>query len=215
MRSGRLSKSFSSPGFTTETPGTTVGRSHPSRLRITDLAFSDLDADSPGPHRRHASHISVSSEATSAITTTSMASPRTPAPSAGPHSAGFSIPSIVNPPSGDTYRHGVPPFDSVLQRSTPFSIPIASTDESWDYSESSQSPVSDYHPRYPHRVSLSSSSSVVDLYSSVPTPLISSTMPGWEPMLLPPSALPTDMLDPDSRGFVTVGTLPMRSMHNC
>lgn len=183
-----------------------------------DLPCSDQENESPGPHRRRPSHLSVSSEATTAMTTASMASPCTPAPSAGPHSV-FSITSIVNPPSSGEpqYRSSVPAFENGLTRNSfPF-VAVASSDESttWGYSERSQSPISDYNPTYPHRVSISSPSSVVDMYSNHPTPLMSSTMPGWEPMLLPPSALPSNMLEPEPRSFPTVGIPLLRSMHNC
>lgn len=143
-----------------------------------------------------------------------MASPRTPGLIAGPqHSVGFSIPSIVNPPSsGDHYRTEFPGFHGALTGSDCNFVPIASYDEI-DYSESSQSPISDYHSRYPHPSSIPSSPSVGDIYCGAATPLIS-TLPGWEPMLLPPSALPT-VLENDSRGYVTVGAPLLLSMHSC
>jgi hypothetical protein len=154
----------------------------------------------------------MSSEPTSAVTSASMNSPGVPISSSGPHSSGFSITSIVNPPSGGETRYppGDPAFDNVISQSLLGFVPVPSSDDSWpDYShESSQSPMSDYHPRFAHRTSISSSPSVVDMYSNMASPLIRSTMAGWEPIVMPPTVLPSSVLGPESGGF-TVCTSPL------
>lgn len=62
--------------------------------------------------------------------------------------------------------------------------------------ESSQSPVSEYYGRYPHRQSISSSSSVAAFDPSGTSPLISGSMPGtWVPSSAPPSMLPSNVTD--------------------
>jgi hypothetical protein len=141
-----------------------------------------------------------------------MNSPSVPISSSGPHSSGFSIPSIVNPPgSGEThYPADGSVFNNVMSQGLLSFIPVSSSDDSWpDYShESSQSPMSDYHPRFAHRNSISTSPSVVDMYSNMASPLIRSTMAGWEPIIMPPTVLPSSVLGPESGGFA-VGTSPL------
>ena len=161
----------------------------------------------------------MSSEAMSAVTTTSMNSPGVPIPPTGPHSSGFSIPSIVNPSPGvgeTQYGANGPPFESALSHGYLTFVPVSSSDESWPgYShESSQSPLSDYHPRYTHRTSISSSPSVADIYSNLASPLIRSTMAGWEPIIMPPTVLPQSLSGPESGGF-TVRTSLLCVVHNC
>ena len=134
-----------------------------------------------------------------------MNSPSVPVASSGPHSSGFSIPSIVNPPSGGETRYHAsgPAFDNVMPHNLLGFVPVSSSDESWpDFShESSQSPMSDYHPRFAHRTSISSSPSVADIYSTMASPLTRSTMAGWEPVIMPPTILPSSVLGPDSSAF--------------
>jgi hypothetical protein len=153
----------------------------------------------------------MSSEATSAVTTASMNSPGVPIPSSGPHSSGFSILSIVNPPSGgeSQFRANGPPFDGAISNSFLSFVPVPSSDESWpNYRhESSPSPVSDYHPRFAHSTSISSSPSVADMYSNMASPLVRSTMGGWEPIVMPPTILPSSLLGPESATF-SVRTSP-------
>jgi hypothetical protein len=146
----------------------------------------------------------MSSEPTSAVTTASMSSASIPIPSSGTHSSGFSIPSIVNPPSGGYQAQG---FDNVISQGLLGFIPVSSSDESWpDFShESSQSPISDYHPSFAHRSSISSSPPVVDIYPKMTPPLVRSSMAGWEPVIMPPTVLPSSVLGPESGGFA-VGT---------
>jgi len=163
--------------------------------------------------------MSISSDATSAVTNVSMSSPSVPIPSSGPHSSGFSITSIVNPPSGGEtqYRPSGPALAAGISHGHLSFVAVASSDESWpDYShESSPSPLSDYHPRFGHRTSISSSASVADIYSNMASPLVRSTMAGWEPLIMPPSVLPSGVLGPETAGFV-VSTFPLfHSMHNC
>ena len=166
-------------------------------------------------HRRHPSQLSMSSEATSAVTTASMNSPSIPIPSSGPHSSGFSIPSIVNPPE-TRYRASVPALENAMPHDFLGFVPVSSSEGSWpDYShESSQSPISDCHPRYMHRTSISSSPSVADMYSNMASPLVRSTMAGWEPIIMPPTILPSSILGPESGNYAVCISL-MRSMHNC
>jgi hypothetical protein len=148
--------------------------------------------------------MSISSDATSAVTNASMSSPSVPIPSSGPHSSGFSITSIVNPPSGETqYRPGGPALAAGISHGHLGFVTVPSSDESWpDYShDSSPSPLSDYHPRFGHRTSISSSTSVADIYSNMASPLIRTTMAGWEPLIMPPSVLPPGVLAPETTGF--------------
>jgi hypothetical protein len=147
----------------------------------------------------------MSSDVTSAVTNASMNSPSVPIPSSGPHSSGFSITSIVNPPSGGEtqYRPSGPALTAGIPHGHLGFVPVASSDESWpEYShDSSPSPLSDYHPRFGHRTSISSSTSVADIYSNMASPLVRSTMAGWEPLIMPPSVLPPGVLGPETAGF--------------
>ena len=126
-------------------------------------------------------------------------------------SNGLSIPSLLHPQSSEGYSHG--------QHSSTFDFPrapfpmytssISATDE-FIYSspESSQSPLSD-HYGFPHRNSMSSSSSVVDFVPpNCASPLVNTTTSGWAPVL-PPSALPSNCspLEDDIGGFSSVSLL--------
>src|SRR5262249_33088852 len=85
---------------------------------------------------------------------------------------------------------------------------IASSDDSWDCShESSQSPLSDYHCRYPHRTSISSSPSVADLYPPVTSPVLNTSItavPGWASVLMPPTSFPSPLVAAPPVGFAPV-----------
>lgn len=154
----------------------------------------------------------MSSDAPSAVTTTSMNSPSVPIPSSGPYPSAFSIHSIVNPPSGPEtpYGHSGPTFGNVLSKAPLGFVPVSLADDSWpEFSqESSQSPISDYHPSFANRTSTSSSPLVVDIYSHFSSPLIRSTMAGWEPLIMPPTVLPSSLLGPESASF-TVRPTPL------
>jgi hypothetical protein len=134
-----------------------------------------------------------------------MNSPSVPIPSSGTHSSGFSITSIVNPPSGGETRYPAsgPAFDNIISQGLLGFVPVSSSDDSWpDYShESSQSPMSDYHPRFAQRTSISSSPSVADMYSNMASPLVRSTMAGWEPIIMPPTILTSSVPGAESSGF--------------
>jgi len=145
----------------------------------------------------------MSSEATSAVTTASMGSPSIPIPSSGAHSSGFSIPSIVNPPSGGEARYQARSFDGLIPNPLFDFVPMSSSHESWhDFShESSQSPISDCHPSFAQRSSISSSPSIAEIYPNMTSPLGRSSMAGWEPMIMPPTVLPSSVLGPESAGF--------------
>lgn len=141
-------------------------------------------------HRRLPSDQSSTSIAHSLMTSPSMTSP--PLVSVQASSNGLSIPSLLHPPSSEGYGHGQHSntFDFVPR--APFSMYSSSISASDDFiyssPESSQSPLSD-HYGFPHRNSISSSSSVVDFVPpNCASPLHNTTASGWAPVL-PPSAL--------------------------
>jgi hypothetical protein len=84
----------------------------------------------------------------------------------------------------------------------------AADDYIYSSPESSQSPLSDNYG-FPHRNSISSSSSVVDFVPpTCSSPLINTTASGWQPVL-PPSELPSNCspLEDDMGGFSSVSLL--------
>jgi hypothetical protein len=128
-------------------------------------------------------------------------------------SNGLSIPSLLHPQStSEGYGHGqqISALDFVPR--APFPMYSASISASDDYiyssPESSQSPLSE-HYGYPHRNSISSSSSVVDFVPpNCASPLLNTTASGWAPVL-PPSTLPSSCnpLEDDMGGFTSVSPL--------
>jgi hypothetical protein len=170
----------------------------------------ELEAQTEGGaigHRRLPSDVSSTSAAHSIITSTSMTSPMVSVQA----SNGLSIPSLLHPQSSEGYGHGhSSSFDFVPRTSYPmYTASISATDD-FIYSspESSQSPLSD-HYGFPHRNSISSSSSVVDFVPpNCASPLTNTTASGWAPVL-PPSALPSNCnsLDDDISGFSSVSLL--------
>lgn len=168
---------------------------------------SQTDGGAMG-HRRLPSNQSSSSIAHSMITSTSMTSP--PMVSIQP-SHGLSIPSLLHPPSSEGYGHGQHSntFDFVPR--APFPMYTSSISPSDDFiypsPESSQSPLSD-HYGFPHRNSMSSSSSVVDFVPPHCASPLNNSASGWAPVL-PPSALPSNCnpLENDLGGFPSVSPL--------
>lgn len=155
-------------------------------------------------HRRHASEQSSASMAHSIIASASMTSP--PMVSVQASSHGLSIPSLLHPQSSEGYGHGHTgsAFDFVPRAPFPMYTSSINASDDFIYSspESSQSPLSD-HYGFPHRNSISSSSSVVDFVPPhCASPLLNSTTSGWAPVL-PPSALPSNCnpLDDDISAF--------------
>lgn len=169
-------------------------------------------------HRRLSSDQSSTSIAHSIITSTSMTSP--PMVSVQASSHGLSIPSLLHPQSSEGYGHGhtSSAYDFVPRAPFPMyttSSISASDDFLYSSPESSQSPLSD-HYGFPHRNSISSSSSVVDFVPpNCASPLLNTTASGWAPVL-PPSALTSNCntLDDDIGGFssVSLSIIPCPSM---
>ena len=177
---------------------------HRPDLLARHLERHDLDATTEGASTRDRNQISESSEPLPMTISSSMPTPqaasRAPAP--------FSIPSIVNPTTEQYRRLGHPPFEVGIPHPTISWQPYVSpTDESsWDFShESSQSPMSDYHARYPHRTSISSTPPMAELYPQS-SPLINTTMPEWGPPLPPPSSLPPTFSEIQSSGILPVSS---------
>ena len=125
---------------------------------------------------------------------------------------GLSINSLVHPPPSDGYSHGHDSSTFSFVPRAPFQMYTTgiSASEDFIYSspESSQSPLSE-HYGFPHRNSMSSSSSVVDFVpTNCTSPLNNSTASGWAPVL-PPSALPAtcNTLEDDIHGYSSVSLL--------
>jgi hypothetical protein len=141
-----------------------------------------------------------------------MTSPRTPmTPAQPPHSTGFSIPSIVNPPSNGSSRYaGIGMPNDIAPRPVVNFMPpfTSSSDDTWDYSdESSQSSVSDFPILSSNTVSIGNFSAP-GFYPIVSSPLANNAVPGWGPPPLPPSAFPPGTTSADSNNFMTVRSIP-------
>jgi hypothetical protein len=169
----------------------------------------ELEAQTEGGaigHRRHTSDQSSTSAVHSPFSPPSMGSP----PMVSVASNGISISSILQPPSSDGYSYGHESSNLNFPRA-PFQIYPSGMGASEDFiysPESSQSPLSE-HYGFPHRNSMSSSSSVVDFVpTNCASPLTNSTAPGWAPVL-PPSTLPAtcNNLGDDIHGYSSVSLL--------
>ncbi|KIY02814.1 uncharacterized protein Z520_01279 [Fonsecaea multimorphosa CBS 102226] len=158
---------------------------------------SAADATASG-HMNQMAQVSVTSEPSSVMPAPVMTSPQADRSAPRSSSGGLSIGSLVHPQQQD-YRYGMgtPAFNGFPQRPMHYLPGYNSADDSIFYTpESSQSPVSEYYGRYPHRQSISSSSSVAAFDPSAASPMIAGTMPGpWVPSSGPPSILPSTMLD--------------------
>jgi hypothetical protein len=143
--------------------------------------------------------IAVTSEASSVMPAPVMSSPQADR-SAPRSSGGLSIGSLVHPQQDYRYNLGTPAFNGFVRQSMHYVPGFNSSDDSMFYTpESSQSPVSEYYGRYPHRQSISSASSVVAFDPNGTSPLINGNMPNpWVPSSGPPSILPSTMLDDGS-----------------
>ena len=174
--------------------------SHP----MSNSQNSDLESagEAPSSHMSHISQVPMSSEMSS-VMSSSVTSPSVDR-SAPRSSGGLSIGSLVHPQSD--YRFMATPAFSNHPRSLGhFVSGFPSSDESGIFytPESSQSPVSDNYGRYPHRQSISSSSSVIAFDPSGASPLISGTIPGtWVPSSAPPSMLPSSI--PEDGSYLPV-----------
>jgi hypothetical protein len=170
----------------------------------------ELEAQTEGGaigHQRHSSDQS-SLSAHPPFTPTSLSSP--PMVSAPPN--GLSIRSLLHQQSSDGYSHGQDSNDISFGPRAPYHMYPSgiSVSDDFIYSSpgSSQSPLSE-HYGFPHRNSISSSSSVVDFVpTNCASPLTNSTASGWAPVL-PPSALPAtcNTLEDDIHGFSSVSLL--------
>ncbi|OCT47714.1 hypothetical protein CLCR_03694 [Cladophialophora carrionii] len=144
--------------------------------------------------------IAVTSEASSVMPAPVMSSPQGDRSAPRSSSGGLSIGSLVHPQQDYRYGLGTPAFNGFTRQPMHFVPGFTSSDDSMFYTpESSQSPVSEYYGRYPHRQSISSSSSVAAFDPNGASPLISGNMPNpWAPSSGPPSNFPSTMLDDGS-----------------
>ncbi|KAK5064568.1 hypothetical protein LTR84_000401 [Exophiala bonariae] len=160
----------------------------------------DLESahDASSGHLGRMSQVPVSSDLSSVLAATSVHSPSVDRGAPRSSSGGLSIGSLVHPQTDYRYL-GTPAFSSHPRQSMAQFVPgFPSSDDSGMFytPESSQSPVSEYYGRYPHRQSISSSSSVAAFDPSGTSPLISGNMPGtWVPSSAPPSMLPSNVTD--------------------
>lgn len=148
------------------------------------------------------------------MTSTSLGTPPLTVHDHSHPSSTLSIGSLVHPSTSQSYHTGniTLSFDQYAGSAGPLyptmvHAPSADT-EGFMYSspESSQSPISDHYPQYPnHRNSISSSTSITDYYNPpVTSPLISTTIPGWTPVL-PPSVLPSHVMREEGSVLPSVG----------
>lgn len=157
--------------------------------------------------------MSVTSEPPSSVLPSAvMSSPHADRSAPRSSAGGLSIGSLVHPQTEYLHSMGTPAFNGFARPPMHFVPGFSPSDDSMFYTpESSQSPVSEYYGRYPHRQSISSSSSVAAFEPSGASPLISGTIPGpWAPSSAPPSILPSNMLDdgaylPVSPPFLWIG----------
>ena len=140
--------------------------------------------------------IAVTSESSSVMPAPVMNSPQADR-SAPRSSGGLSIGSLVHPQQDYRYNLGTPAFNGFVRQPMHYVPGFSSSDDSMFYTpESSQSPVSEYYGRYPHRQSISSSSSVAAFDPNGTSPLINGNISNpWVPSSGPPSMLPSTMLD--------------------
>ncbi|KIW74987.1 hypothetical protein Z517_11758 [Fonsecaea pedrosoi CBS 271.37] len=148
-------------------------------------------------HMNQMAQVAVTSEPSSVMPAPVMTSPQADRSAPRSSSGGLSIGSLVHPQQDYRYGMGTPAFNGFPRQPMHYVPGYNSADDSIFYTpESSQSPVSEYYGRFPHRQSISSSSSVAAFDPSAASPLISGTMPGpWVPSSGPPSILPSTMLD--------------------
>ncbi|KAK5345320.1 hypothetical protein LTR61_010887 [Exophiala xenobiotica] len=169
---------------------------------------------SPSGHMNRTPQMSVISEPppSSVMPSAVMSSPHADRSAPRSSAGGLSIGSLVHPQTDYRYSMGTPAFNGFTRQPMHFVPGFSASDDSMFYTpESSQSPVSEYYGRYPHRQSISSSSSVAAFEPNRASPLISGTIPGpWAPSSAPPSILPSNMLDdgaylPVSPPFLWIG----------
>ncbi|KAK5454203.1 hypothetical protein LTS15_006203 [Exophiala xenobiotica] len=169
---------------------------------------------SPSGHMNRTPQMSVISEPPppSVMPSAVMSSPHADRSAPRSSAGGLSIGSLVHPQTDYRYGMGTPAFNGFTRQPMHFVPGFSASDDSMFYTpESSQSPVSEYYGRYPHRQSISSSSSVAAFEPNGASPLINGTIPGpWAPSSAPPSILPSNMLDngaylPVSPPFLWIG----------
>ncbi|KIW69359.1 hypothetical protein PV04_05240 [Phialophora macrospora] len=162
----------------------------------------DLESavESASGHLNPMAQIAVTSEASSVMSAPVMSSPQGDRSAPRSSSGGLSIGSLVHPQQDYRYSLGTPAFNGFARQSMHYVPGFTSSDDSIFYTpESSQSPVSEYYGRYPHRQSISSSSSVAAFDPNGASPLINGNMPNpWAPSSGPPSNFPSTMLDDGS-----------------
>lgn len=166
---------------------------------------SDLEhqLETQSSHGRQMTHQSAPVDASMPMPPASMASPQT---TGARTSGGLSIGSLVNHPQGEYHRYnmGTPSFTGFSRPVLQYANGFTSSDDSIFYTpESSQSPVSEQYGRYPHRQSISSSSSVAG-FEAQASPMINGAAQ-WIPSSAPPNVLPPNMFEEHS--YMTVGDL--------
>ena len=171
----------------------------PKSTQLLTHLRSDLETAADSGHMSQMSQIAVTSEASSVMPAPVMSSPQADR-SAPRSSGGLSIGSLVHPQQDYRYNLGTPAFNGFVRQPMHYVPGFNSSDDSMFYTpESSQSPVSEYYGRFPHRQSISSASSVAAFDPSGASPLINGNIPNtWIPSSGPPSILPSTMLDDGS-----------------
>ncbi|KAH0845500.1 C2H2 finger domain protein [Fonsecaea pedrosoi] len=112
-------------------------------------------------HMNQMAQVAVTSEPSSVMPAPVMTSPQADRSAPRSSSGGLSIGSLVHPQQDYRYGMGTPAFNGFPRQQMHYVPGYNSADDSIFYTpESSQSPVSEYYGRFPHRQSISSSSSV-------------------------------------------------------
>lgn len=162
--------------------------------------------ESQTAHSRHMNHVSAQGDGSTSMPPVSMASPSAGDPSRA-SSGGMSIGSLVHPQTDYRYNMGTPAlFNGFSRPAVPaYTNGFTAADDGLFYTpESSQSPVSDQYGRYPHRQSISSSSSVAAFDPVQTSPMITSSS-AWVPSSAPPNVLPASMFEDHT--YMTVSHL--------
>ncbi|KAL9617787.1 MAG: hypothetical protein Q9160_007441 [Pyrenula sp. 1 TL-2023] len=211
------------PSFPCNRPGCRKAFHRPDLLaRHVERHELESQSEESGmsPSRRR--HTSQSSDLPPTMASSTIASPLAPVHTPTQSSSALSIGSLLHPPTTEAHGHAysssfgltdsygtsaVGPYSGYTYQSIDEPLLYSSTPES------SQSPSSDYQARYPHRSSVSSSSSGFDMYgqAQVTPPLVSSTVAGWTPMINPPTALP-QMLEHENSSYPSVVSVPLSDL---
>ena len=144
---------------------------------------------------------------------TPMGSPSMVSVPTQPHTNPLAIGQLVNPRHSEhgSYGHSLGMGYASQDSRGIYSVGFVHPDDSCFYSspESGQSPASECYVRYgEHRNSMSSSSSVMDVYAPAGNPLGSSSMAGWAPVI-PTDLAPIHSIEDDHTAIPSVGILSL------